>query len=373
MTTRREFVKMSGAAGIGLNLAAGAVRAAEAPVSRARAPLRILILGGTGFIGPYQVRYALQRGHHVTVFNRGRRQADLPAEVEHLQGDRNGQLDALKTGSWDCVIDNSATNPDWVRMSAGLLRGRAGIYQYVSSASVYFPFRTTDIDEAVKPRLEPIDQNPASVFGVNKALSEIEAGKAFPGKALIVRPHYIVGPGDTTDRFPYWPQRVARGGEVLAPGRHTDRVELVDARDLAVWMVHMAEERATGIFNVAGPRSPLSMGEFLGGVRAAVSGPDPVRFVWVDDYDFLEKHGVDSVVPWALPRGDALGFSTIRFDKALARGLAHRPLAETVRDTLDWWNSDAVPAERRSKAGFALTAEKEAEVLAAWKARTGTP
>lgn len=370
MTTRRDFVKMSGGAGIGLALAAGAARAA-APAGKARAPMRILILGGTGFIGPYQVRYAVERGHNVTVFNRGKRQADLPAGVTHLQGDRNGQLDALKTGSWDCVIDNSATNPDWVRMSAGLLRGRAGIYQYVSSASVYYPFLTTNIDENVKPRLEAIPQDPGSTFGVSKALSEIEAQKAFLSKAMIVRPHYIVGPGDTTDRFPYWPQRVARGGEVLAPGRQSDRVELVDVRDLSEWMVRMMEDRTTGIFNVAGPRSSLSMGELLGGVRAAVSTDNPLQFTWVDDYDFLEKHEVTSAVPWALPRGNALGFSTVNFDKALAHGLTHRPLAETIRDTLAWWNSDAVSAERRTKASFAITPEKETAVLTAWKARAG--
>jgi len=373
MTTRRDFVKMSAAAGIGLNLPYGVVHAAEKPVGKARAPLRILILGGTGFIGPYQVRYAVQRGHSVTVFNRGRRQTDLPAGVEHLQGDRNGQLDALRTGSWDCVIDNSATNPDWVRLSAGLLQGRAKIYCYVSSASVYYPFLTTDIRETVKPRLEAIAGDPGSAFGVKKALSEIEAEKAFPGKALIVRPHYIVGPGDTTDRFPYWPQRVARGGEVLAPGRRTDRVELVDVRDLSEWMVRMMEDRVTGIYNVAGPRSPLSMDKFLDGVRAGTSGSNPVRFTWVDDYDFLEKHDVTGVVPWALPKGNTLGFATVNFDKALARGLTHRPLAETVRDTLAWWNSDAVSAERKAKVVFAITPEKEAEVLAAWKARAGKP
>ncbi|MDT9600524.1 NAD-dependent epimerase/dehydratase family protein [Sphingosinicella rhizophila] len=373
MTTRREFVKMSGALGIGLNLLSSAARAAQVPVDKSRAPLRILILGGTGFIGPYQVRYAVQRGHEVTVFNRGRRQADLPAGVKHLQGDRNGQLDALTTGTWDCVIDNSATNPDWVRMSAGLLRDRAKLYLYVSSASVYYPFRTTDIDESVEPSLDKIKDDPASSYGVDKALSEIEAEKAFPGRALIVRPHYIVGPGDTTDRFPYWPQRVERGGDVLAPGRPTDRVELVDVRDLTEWMVRMLEEQATGRYNVAGPQSPLSMGEFLGGVRAAVSGSNPVRFVWVDDYDFLEKHGVGGVTPWVLPKGNFFGFATVNFDKALARGLTFRPLAETVGDTLAWWNSDAVASERRAKASFPMTPQKEAEVLMAWNARTTRP
>jgi 2'-hydroxyisoflavone reductase len=165
---------------------------------------------------------------------------------------------------------------------------------------------------------------------------------------------------------------VARGGEVLAPGKRTDRVEFIDVRDLSEWMVRMAEDRATGIYNLAGPRSPLSMGSFITALGAAVKGPTPARFIWVDDYDFLEKQGVDGVVPWILPKGNALGFAAVNFDKALKRGLTFRPMATTIRDTLTWWNSPAVPAERRAKAAFALTPEKEAEILAAWKARAKT-
>ncbi|MDX8496092.1 NAD-dependent epimerase/dehydratase family protein [Mesorhizobium sp. VK22B] len=332
-------------------------------------PLHILILGGTGFLGPHEARYAVDRGHTVTLFNRGGQQANLPTGVRHLRGDRNGQLDSLKTGSWDAVIDNSATEPAWVRMSAGLLRGRAKLYMYVSSTGVYFPYLSNRIDESVKPVLVEDPAKAGSSFGVRKANSETEAEKAFPGKTIIVRPHYIIGPGDTTYRFPYWPQRVERGGEVLAPGRRTDLVQFVDVRDLTEWMIRMIEEAATGIYNVAGPRSPMSMAEFLAEVQVSLIGSNPTRFTWVDDYDFLGRYGLVEVVPWVPLRGDHLGSASVNFDKALERGLTHRPLGQTVRDTLAWWKSNAVTAERKANPGFVLTSEKEAEMLAAWNAR----
>ncbi|MER9438695.1 NAD-dependent epimerase/dehydratase family protein [Mesorhizobium sp. M0618] len=341
------------------------------PIQKTNVPLRILILGGTGFIGAHEVRYAVQRGHTVTVFNRGLGQADLPPGVQYLRGDRSNDLDSLKAASWDAVIDNSATDPAWVRLSAELLRDRAKLYMYVSSTGVYFPYVTTDISEAVKPVLIENPSNGWSSFGVRKALSEIEVEKAFLGRTIIVRPHYIVGPGDTTYRFPYWPQRVERGGEILAPGRRTDAVQFVDVRDLTEWMIRMVELEATGTYNVAGPRTPLSMTDFLTGVRASLGvSENDVRFTWIDDYDFLEENGVDEVVPWVPLCGDALGSASINFDKALRSGLTHRPLAETVRDTLAWWNSSAVPPGRRAKPDFALTPEKEEGMLAAWKART---
>ncbi|MCW0002274.1 NAD-dependent epimerase/dehydratase family protein [Pararhizobium sp. YC-54] len=343
-----------------------------ASASRSNAPsrpLNILILGGTGFLGPHQARYAVERGHTVTVFNRGRKHADLPTSVRHLRGERKGRLDALKTGSWDAVIDNSGTNPDWVRMSAGLLRDRAEFYMYVSSTGVYFPYLANRIDESETPVLVEDPTKACSSLGACKARSEIEAEKAFPQRTCIVRPHYIVGPGDSTYRFPYWPDRIERGGEVLAPGRMMDAVQYVDVRDLTEWMIRMIEAAATGIYNVAGPRTPISMVEFLTQLQASVGGSKPVHFTWIDDYDFLASHGIDEAVPWAPLRGDNLGFASIKFDKALERGLTHRPLAETVRDTLAWWHSGAVPAERKANAGGVLTPDKEAEVLAAWKRR----
>lgn len=371
-TSRRSFLKTSaiagGALGLGIRPGSAAAGQPEARVTAGRprsAPMRILVLGGTGFIGPHQVRYAVERGHHVTIFTRGRRQADLPASVEYLVGDRDGQLGALEGKKWDAVIDNSATNPEWVRQSAQLLAGSAGRYMYVSSTGVFYPYLTTNIDESVQPALvdDPVTGETKS-YGVQKSLSEREVQQAFGDRAIIIRPHFIVGPGDTTDRFPYWPVRIARGGEVLAPGRPTDPVQLIDVRDLTQWMVRMLEDGHTGVYNAAGPRGTLTMAEMLYGIRAVTTAD--VTWTWVDDYDFLEANKVGGAVPWILLRGKMLGMTTIRSDRAIAKGLTYRPLAETARDTLAWWPT--VPEARRTSPRFVFTPEKEAELLAAWKA-----
>ena len=371
-TSRRSFLKTSaiagGALGLGIRPASAAAGQPEARVTAGRprsAPMRILVLGGTGFIGPHQVRYAVERGHHVTIFTRGRRQADLPASVEYLVGDRDGQLGALEGKKWDAVIDNSATNPEWVRQSAQLLAGSAGRYMYVSSTGVFYPYLTTNIDESVQPALvdDPVTGETKS-YGVQKSLSEREVQQAFGDRAIIIRPHFIVGPGDTTDRFPYWPVRIARGGEVLAPGRPTDPVQLIDVRDLTQWMVRMLEDGHTGVYNAAGPRGTLTMAEMLYGIRAVTTAD--VTWTWVDDYDFLEANKVGGAVPWILLRGKMLGMTTIRSDRAIAKGLTYRPLAETARDTLAGW--PPVPEPRRTSPRFVFTPEREAELLAAWKA-----
>jgi 2'-hydroxyisoflavone reductase len=365
MTTRRDFLKLSAAA----LAAGGAVNplSAAAVLPRQGAPKRILLLGGTGFIGPWQVRYAVERGHRVSIFTRGRREADLPSSVEHLTGDRAGDLDALRGRSWDVVIDNSATNPQWVRDSASLLRGSVGQYIYVSSTGVYLPYLRHGIDETAEVRLvdDPATGR-ADSFGVLKSLSERAAMEAFGDAALIVRPHYIVGPGDTTDRFPYWPVRIARGGEVLVPGDGSDRVQLIDVRDLSEWMIHMAERGGGGIYNLTGPASPLSMAEMVHGIRAAVT-TGPISWTWASDLDFLAAHNLGAMVPWVMPRGDTLGMSTLSGAKAIAAGLTFRPLADTARDTLAWWST--VPEARRASPRFVLTPEREAEVLRAWHAR----
>jgi 2'-hydroxyisoflavone reductase len=316
------------------------------------------------------VRNAVARGHAVSIFTRGRRTAELPASVEHLQGDRNGQLDALEGKTWDAVIDNSATNPDWVRQSAALLKGSVGQYLYISSTGVHYPYRETRYDER-SPVLTEVMKGPdgkddgSSAFGVAKALSEREAQSVFGDRATIVRPTFIIGPGDTTDRFPYWPVRMAKGGEVLAPGRRDDPVQVVDARDLAEWTVRLLENRTGGVFEASGPRDVLTMERFLADVKAGTKSD--ATLTWVDDYDFLEEHHVGEAVPWVMLRGDSLGFTRISNAKAVAAGLKYRPLADTARDTLAWWAT--VPEARRTKPRFSMTPEKEAAVLAAWKAR----
>src|SRR5262245_58333482 len=227
MTTRREFLERS-AALAGLGLTGGMSTLADAaarPISPTfgAAPLRLLILGGTGFIGPHLVRHAVARGHRVTIFTRGRHDAELPSSVVRLQGDRNGQLDALKGKTWDAVVDDSATNPDWVRQSTELLKGAAGAYLFTSSTGVYYPYLKRGVDESAPILYDAADPKDLSLtFGVSKAKCERLVQATFGDRGIVVRPTYIVGPGDTTDRFPYWPVRLARGGEMLAPGRRDD-------------------------------------------------------------------------------------------------------------------------------------------------------
>jgi len=366
MTTRRTFIKTAAAAGgaliAGLPPALAHARVLASP-ARAPKPLRILVLGGTGFIGPHQVRHAVARGHTVSTFTRGRRQADLPAGVEQLQGDRDGKLDALKGRTWDAVIDSQATNPSWVQQSTALLQGSATKYLFISSTHVYYPYPAS-IDESTRVRMA-MDEEGADSYGVQKAQSEQLARAAFGDGAIILRPTYIVGPGDTTDRFPYWPVRLARGGDVLAPGKPTDAVQLIDVRDLAEWMVRLVEDGSGGTYNVTGPRETLTMQRFLEESRAAI-GSD-ARFTWVDDYDFLTAQKLGAAIPWVMPRGTYLGSARISNARAVDAGLTFRPLRATVKDTLAWWPT--VPAERQAKPRFVLTPEREAEILAAWRAR----
>jgi 2'-hydroxyisoflavone reductase len=340
--------------------------ALERLTSPRTAPLDLLVLGGTGFIGPHLVRLAVARGHRVTIFTRGRRDAELPAEVVRLTGDRNGQLGALEGKRWDAVIDDSATNPEWVRQSAELLRDAVGRYLFTSSTGVYYPYLRRGLDESVAPHLEIADPKDGSeTYGVSKARCERIVLDTFGERGVVSRPTYIVGPGDTTDRFPYWPVRLARGGEVLAPGRRDDPVQLVDVRDLAAFMLRLVEDRRSGVFNVAGPKDTMTMPQFLEAARTALRAD--ATFTWVDDYAFLEEHKIFAAIPWAMLRGNDEGMMSIRNDRAVAAGLAFRPLAETVRDTLAWWPS--VPAARREKPRFAITPEQERAALAAWHAR----
>lgn len=369
MSSRRSFLLRASAAGgallLGRRVLAEAAPQLITPPSPV-APMRLLILGGTGFIGPHLVRQAVERGHQVTIFTRGRRQADLPAGVVHLIGDRNGQLGALEGKSWDAVIDDSATNPEWVEMSTTLLKGAVGSYLFTSSTGVYYPYLRRGLAESDPVRLEFTDPNDGSEnYGVRKAQCERVTQDAFGDRAIVVRPTYIVGPGDTTDRFPYWPQRLARGGETLAPGHKDDPVQVIDVRDLAAFMVKLVEDRRGGIYNAAGPRDTLTISGFLDIAMRALGSSSTLT--WIDDYDFLAAHGIQSSVPWIMLRGNNLGHTSISNVRALAAGLAFRPLDGTVRDTLAWWQT--VPQARRDKPGFTITPEREAKALADWKAR----
>ncbi len=367
-TTRREFVQRSILAAGALGLGGFGEAVGHEATERAGKSLRILILGGTTYLGPYQIRYGLERGHEITIFNRGQTKPYLFPEVfdsvEKLTGDREGDLRALEGRRWDAVIDNSATNPEWVRASAQLLKDSVNYYLYTSSTGVYYPYRSYGITESVPPRLElDPDGGGASNYGVNKALSELEAQKAFPDRTIVVRPHYILGPGDPNDRLTYWVARVDVGGEVLAPGDPSDPVQYIDVRDLTEWMIRMLEHGNTGVYNATGPLSHLSTAELLYGVRAITASA--VAFTWVNT-DFLAERGIYYMVPWVAPRGETLGMSTISAERAVAKGLTYRPLAVTASDNLAWWKAQS--EERRAKLG-PLPSEKEIEVLAAWHGR----
>jgi 2'-hydroxyisoflavone reductase len=366
-STRRQFIKLSAASAVALT-----ARSTSLFAEKTVKPLRLLILGGTGFTGPYQVRYALSRGHKVTSFNRGKTHpGELPAEVEQLIGDRNGKLDALKNRQWDVVIDNPTTLPAWVRDAAQILKGNVDRYVFISTISVYGELKT-GVDETAptekytgadpyKETLEAMKAGGYKTYGPLKALSEQEAEKWFSGKTLIIRPGLIVGPHDETDRFSYWPVRIDRGGEVLAPGDPNDPVQFIDARDLAEWTIRMVEDRQTGIYNATGPTKPMGVGGMVDGIKGALKSN--ATFTWVSE-DFLTQQKVEAWSDMPVWAGKESGIAKTKIDKALAKGLTFRPLDVTARDTLAWFKS--LPQDRQSKLRAGLTSEREAEVLAAW-------
>jgi 2'-hydroxyisoflavone reductase len=377
--TRRHLLGLSGATLLGLTVPPPRALAAG-KTDQPRRALRILILGGTGFTGPHQVRYALSRGHQITLFNRGRQPHEWPGAVEELIGDRNtGDLKALEDREWDVCIDNPTTLPFWVRDAGRVLHGKIKHYVFISTISVYADnLKPADESAAVASyagkdamaeTMESLRAN-GELYGPLKALSEKEAQLQFPGKATIIRPGLIVGPGDETDRFTYWPVRLARGGEVLAPGDGSDPVQIIDARDLAEWTIRMAEAHTLGTFNATGPERPLPMRAMLTGIAAAIHA-DP-QLLWVPT-DFLESEKVEawSDMPvWVPARGDSAGFAKRSIRKALAAGLTFRPLAATASDTLAWFKQQ--PAERQAKLKAGLTPAREGEVLAKWKSTSGT-
>ena len=374
--TRRNFINAGVFAAAAAALEGTLGWAADRPKRPAK-PLRILILGGTGFTGPYQVRYALEHGHTVTLFNRGRERKDWPGKVEELIGDRNtGDLKALEGRQWDVCIDNPTTLPFWVRDAGRVLHGNVQQYVFISTVSVYAdadkpsdesaPLAGYTGADAMAETSDSLRANVGGLYGPLKAVSEQEAGRQFPGRVTIIRPGLIVGPGDETDRFTYWPVRLSRGGEVLAPGDGTDAVQFVDARDLAEWTIRMVETRAFGTFNATGPERPLRMRDMLTGIATAIHSD--ARLTWVPA-DFLEARNVaawSDMPVWVPGQGDSAGFAQRDIHKAIAAGLTFRPLATTAIDTLDWFKQQ--PPDRQAKLRAGLSPAREREVLAAWKA-----
>jgi 2'-hydroxyisoflavone reductase len=330
--------------------------------------MNLLILGGTIFLGRHLVEAALARDHAVTLFNRGQHNADLFPAVEKLRGDRNGDLAALRSRRWDAVIDTCGYVPRVVRASSELLADAVGHYTFISSISVYPSLPVPGMDESAAVGTladESVEEVTGETYGPLKALCEQAAEADMPGRVLNVRPGLIVGPDDPSDRFTYWPRRVARGGDVLAPAPPDGLVQVVDVRDLAEWIVRMVETGQTGIYNATGPGGPLTMERLLQGCRTA-SGSN-ANLIWVDE-EFLLNAGV---VPWTevplwVPAQDEsmAGFSAVNCGKAIAAGLTFRRLSDTIRDTLVW--DAARPADRDLRAG--LKPEREAELLAAWRA-----
>jgi len=379
-TTRRDLLKLGALSAAASALPSFALaQAATAGVPKAAKPLRILILGGTGFTGPFQVAYALARGHTVTTFNRGKRPTlDWPASVEQLIGDRNtGDLKSLGGREWDVCIDNPTSLPFWVRDAGNVLKGRVGHYLFISTISVYADGSAPGITEdaavaaykgtdAMAETQESLRADIAGLYGPLKALSEAEVRKQFGDKVTIVRPGYIVGPRDETDRFTYWPRRIAEGGEVMVPGDGRDPLQIIDGRDLGEWMIRLAENGTTGDFNACGPDFTLTTDAMVHGCHAVTGGP--VSFTHVDAA-FLEKNEVGLPI-WVPREGSPYsGYGAVSNARAIAAGLAFRPLAETVADLLAWYRG--LPAERQAEVRAGIPREREQELLKAWHAQAG--
>lgn len=377
-TTRRDLLKLTSLAAAAAALPSLAFAQATAgAIPKAAKPLKILILGGTGFTGPFQVAYALARGHEVTIFNRGKRPSpEWPGKVEQLLGDRNtGDLKSLEGREWDVCIDNPTSVPFWVRDAGKVLAGKVKHYLFVSTISVYADGSKAGIDEsaavaeykgkdAMAETMDTLRADIGGLYGPLKALSEVEARKQFGDKVTIVRPGFIVGPRDETDRFTYWPKRIAQGGEVLVPGDGDDPVQIIDGRDLGEWMVRLAENGTTGTFNACGPDYTLTTDAMVHGCHAVTGGP--VTFTHVPAA-FLEEQQVGLPI-WVPREGTPFsGYGKVSNAKAIAAGLTFRPLATTVADLLAWYRG--LPAERQAEVRAGIPREKEAEVLAAWKAK----
>lgn len=343
--------------------------------------MRVLILGGTKFVGRYLVEAALSRGHEVTIFNRGLHEDQLSPNIERLRGTREGDLSALRGRRWDAAIDTNGYVPSIVRTSTQLLADAIEHYTFISSISVYASFHQRGMDETapvgtmtaqqvreaeqvVPPMMGTVARAYGPNYGPLKALCEQEAETAMPGRVLVIRPGLIVGPHDYSDRFTYWPHRMAQGGEVLAPGQPDSPVQLIDVRDLAEWTIRMIEARQTGIYNTTGPEQPAAMQEVLEACKSA--SRNDARLTWVDESFLLEAGAAPwSQIPLWLPDKEYIGHQTINCQKALAAGLTFRPLIETARDTLEW--SLQRPADIRWEAGLAR--EDETRFLQAWHQR----
>jgi 2'-hydroxyisoflavone reductase len=327
--------------------------------------LRILIIGGTAFVGRHIAQAALDAGHDVTLFNRGQTGPALFPSAEHLTGDRNADLSALADGSWDATIDVCAYFPRQIRSLAAALGERGGRYVFISSVSAYSPSVPPDYDESA-PLAEIEDAEATQVtnenYGGLKVACERVSTELFGPDTTIIRPTYVIGPYDRTYRFTWWVERLARGGSVLAPGDPDDPIQLIDARDMAAWIVSLLEHQIPGTFHAVSPTPPFGFGQMLQAIAAEVAPPG-TQLTWVAT-DFLVAQGIDGeALPlWPEGEGDEANMSRANPAAAAATGLAPRPLRATVADI-----AADLRADGGGRPGIGLTAEREAELLARWR------
>jgi 2'-hydroxyisoflavone reductase len=328
--------------------------------------MKLLLLGGSIFLGRYIVEAALAREHEVTLFNRGMHNPDLFPNVEKLRGNRNEDLSALRDKHWDAVIDPSGFVPRQIQTSTQMLADAVDHYTFISSISVYADFSKPGIDESFPVGTlqdTTVEEVTNETYGPLKALCEQAAEAAMPGRVLVVRPGLIIGPNDPSDRFTYWPHRIAQGGEVLAPEQRDQLVQFIDVRDLAEWIVRMVEDKQTGRHNATGPNYSLTMQQVLKVCKDVIHSN--AHFTWVSE-QFLLDNEVGSYVelPLWIPstEPEANGHNSVNCSKAISAGLKFRPLANTVRDTLAWDATRPPDVVRRG----GLKPEREEQLLQAW-------
>ena len=387
---RRRFVTLAAASAASIGMASRLFASQQSPstkgagapaAGKAAKPLRILVLGGTQFLGPEVVQAALARGHTVTLFNRGRTRAELFPELEKLRGDRDPKkgdgLKALEGREWDVCIDDCGYYPRMVKASAELLAPKIKQYIFVSSISAFKEGAPPESDESapVATLEDPTVENMGAQFqnyGGLKALCEQAAEAAMPGRVANVRPGFIVGPGDVTGRFSYWPLRAREGGEMLGPGSASDPVQWIDVRDLAEFLVHLAEQNTNGVFIATGPKKPGTIGEIIDASIATAKATAPAgktvdtTVTWVPT-EFLMANQVSpggDLPIWIPPEGEYAGFHRWNVGKAVAAGLSFRPLDATIRGIYTWY--DALTPEQQKKYRAGLSRDRETEVLKAW-------
>jgi len=349
----------------------GAAAAFGAPTvslgSEQRDTLDLVILGGTGFIGPHMVREALRRGHNVTLFNRGRTNSTLFPDLETIKGDRASDLEGLKGRRWDAVVDNSGYMPQHVRRSAQLLVDNVGHYLFISSISAYDSFALPNDESSRLAHVDPLPEDFSwDNYGALKAIAEKWVAEEFgDDRTTVLRPTYICGPGDHTDRFTYWPVRVKNGGEMLWPGSPSHPLQIIDVRDLANFVVDSVEQRIHGTYNTVTPVGSYTLGNLLEDSQAITA--TTVEPIWVDD-KFVMANELGGALPIYHPiTGPYRNASSVSGERARAAGLHNRPVKETVRDLMSWWGT--LDDERVANARFQMTPEREAGLIAAWKAK----